>query len=235
MRHYATAGLAASGKAAAALFGLEWQADPRWRVLYYGIDLSPFREGADRREIRAELTIPEDAFVIGHVGSFTEQKNHAFLVEIAAEVVRRRPDARLLLVGDGPLRPDIERKVAELGLTGKVIFAGLRADVPRLMLGAMDVFLLPSLYEGLPVVGMEAQAAGLPFLVSDAVTGELDVVGPLLRRLSLSQPAPAWAEAVLAVRDSSPAISRSEALAMMEKSPFDVTGSVSALAEVYNV
>jgi len=230
---YATVGLAASRLAAADLFGLAWEADPRWQILYYGIDLTSFQGHIDSVAVRAELNIPPGVFVMGHVGRFAEQKNHGFLVDIVVEVAKREPQTCLLLVGDGSLRPAIEQKVAQADLTDRVIFAGLRADAPRLMRGAMDVFVLPSSYEGLPLVGIEAQAAGLPVILSDAITEEVDRVTPLVQRLSLSQPASVWAEVILAVRDAAPAITQPDALAVVEKSPLNVQASVKSLAEVY--
>jgi glycosyltransferase involved in cell wall biosynthesis len=232
---HATVGLAASRLAAADLFGPVWEADPRWQILHYGIDLTPFRNPVDPVAVRAELNIPAEAFVMGHIGRFAEQKNHAFLVDIAIEVAKHEPRTRLLLVGDGLLRPAIEQKVAQADLTDRVIFAGLRADVPRLMRGVMDVFVLPSFYEGLPLVGIEAQAAGLPVILSDAITEEIDRVRPLVQRLSLSHPASVWAEVILAVRDTAPATTQQEALAVIEKSSFDIQTSVKSLAEVYLV
>jgi glycosyltransferase involved in cell wall biosynthesis len=101
------------------------------------------------------------------------------------------------------------------------------------MLGAMDVFVMPSLYEGLPLVGMEVQSAGLPLVVSDTVTEELDVVKPLVRRLSLSQPALAWADEVLAMRNIAGAISQAQALSHMERSDFNIALGVKGLGEVY--
>jgi len=232
---YATVGLAASRLAAADLFGPTWEADPRWQILHYGIDLTPFQGHIDPVAVRAELNIPAEVFVMGHIGRFAEQKNHAFLVDIVTEVAKREPRTRLLLVGDGSLRPAIEQKVAQADLTDRVIFAGLRADVPRLMRGVMDVFVLPSFYEGLPLVGIEAQAAGLPVILSDAITEEVDRVRPLVQRLSLSQPASAWAEAILTMRDAAPAITQQEALAVIEKSSLNIQTSVKSLAEVYLV
>jgi glycosyltransferase involved in cell wall biosynthesis len=232
---HATVGLAASRLAATDLFGPIWEADPRWQILHYGIDLTPFRNPVDPVAGRAELNIPAEVFVIGHVGRFAEQKNHAFLVDILIEVAKREPQTRLLLVGDGSLRPAIEQKVAQADLTDRVVFAGLRADVARLMQGVMDVFMLPSFYEGLPLVGIEAQAAGLPVILSDAITEEVDRVRPLVQRLSLSQPASVWAEVILAVRDAAPAITQQEALTVIEKSSFNIQTSVESLAEVYLV
>jgi glycosyltransferase involved in cell wall biosynthesis len=229
----ATVGLAASREAALALFGSAWEADPRLRLLYYGIDLKPFQVAADPVTTRAELGIPADAFVMGHVGRFWEQKNHEFLVHIASEVAKREPNARLLLVGTGPLRPAIEKWVVRAGIKDRTIFAGMRPEVPRLMLGAMDVFVLPSLHEGLPLVGIEAQAAGLPFIVSDVVSGEMDVLHSLIQRLSLSQPASVWADAILAARNTLPSITQREALRLMEKSRCNIYSSVRELEGVY--
>lgn len=233
IRQHATVGLAASGKAARSLFGPRWADDPRLRVFYYGIDLSPFRGSIDRAMIRNELEIPGDAVVLGHVGNFSEPKNHSFLVQIAAEVNKRVPEMRLLLVGDGPLRPAIERQVVDLGLTGNVIFAGSRSDVPRLMRGAMDVFVMPSHHEGLPLVGIEAQASGLPAVISDVITTELDVVSGLIRRASLSEPASAWAETILAVGKAKPTTPQRDALLTVEQSRFNIERSVTELEKIY--
>ncbi|KOP26751.1 glycosyltransferase [Hapalosiphon sp. MRB220] len=231
--HNATLGLGCSRKAAADLFGSQWQADSRWQILYYGIDLTPFHNFVDPVAVRAELGVPKDAFVIGHIGRFHPQKNHTFLIEIAAEVAQREPQMRLLLVGEGSLQPEILQQVSEIGLDDHVIFAGSRPDVPRLMLGTMDVFLLPSLHEGLPLVLLEAQTAGLPCIISDAITEEVDIVQPLVSRISLSQPASYWAETLLEQRKSVPIITQIDALALVKQSPFSIETSVHNLQNMY--
>jgi glycosyltransferase involved in cell wall biosynthesis len=228
----ATAGLAASSYAAEMLFGPRWQDDPRWRLHYNAVDLTPFRTLPDRAAVRAELGIPADAFVVGHVGSFKPVKNHIFLLDVMAEIAPVEPRARLLLVGEGKLRGEIEAQVERLGLSERVILAGLRPDVPRLM-GGMDVFALPSLFEGMPLVMLEAQAAGLPCLLSDTVSEEVEVVKPLVRRLSITDPPAEWARALLDWRDTPPAISREEALARVENSPFNVEQYVAILERLY--
>lgn len=146
-------------------------------------------------EVRRELEIPEDTFVVGHVGRFAPPKNHKFIVRVFAEVLKEKQNAFLLLVGDGDLRGETEALTVELGIQDNVIFAGMRSDVNR-MLQAMDVFLFPSVYEGLPVSIIEAQAAGLPCLISDKVPIECrktDLVG----QLSLNDSLSAWKDAVI--------------------------------------
>jgi glycosyltransferase involved in cell wall biosynthesis len=230
---YATVGLAISRKAAMTLFGPAWETDPRWQIFPTGTDLTPFQTPVNSAAVRAELGIPADAFVIGHVGRFHKQKNHRFLVDIAAEIAKREPKVRLLLVGDGPLRPAIKHRVDQAGLADKVIFAGVRLDVPGLMLGAMDVFLFPSFYEGLGVALVEAQAAALPCVFSDVVPEEADLVQPLLRRLSLSLPPSAWAEVVLAAREASPGITQAAGLRLVEQSRLNIEVGVRNLEHLY--
>lgn len=227
---YATVGFAASGEAGESLYGQGWRADARWQVLYCGIDLRPFTAVVDRAAVRAELGLPAHAFVVGHVGRFDPQKNHEFLVEVAAAIARNRGDMRLLLVGDGARRR-IEAKARAEGLLDKLVCVGARGDVPRLMLGAMDVFVLPSLYEGLPLVMLEAQAAGLPCVVSDRVSREAEAVPELIRWLSLADPPSRWGAVVCSA--SAGATSREEALHRIERSAFNVEASAASLLGVY--
>ena len=233
--HYATVGLACSQEAAVDLFGSHWQSDRRWQIFYSGLDLTPFQEPVNSAEVRAELGIPQDAFVIGHVGRFALQKNHQFLVKITAEVARQESKTYLLSIGTGSLRSEIENQLAQLGLTDRVIFAGTRSDVPRLMLGAMDVFVFPSNYEGLGLVLIEAQAAGLPCVISDVIPEEADVVEPLMKRLSLSQPASEWARVILAQKKADLPIKQPEALSILQHdSPFSIKTCVKNLTDIYS-
>ncbi|MEG3957859.1 glycosyltransferase family 1 protein [Microcoleus sp. herbarium2] len=228
-----TVGLGCSCNAVADLFGAAWKTDTRWQVLDYGVDLKPFYDRVDSIGVRAELGIPADAFAIGHIGRFETQKNHLFLLEIAAEVAKQEQKMHLLLIGDGSLRSDIQQKVVQMGLSDRVTFVGNRSDVPRLMLEAVDVFLFPSLHEGLGLVLIEAQAAGLPCIFSDVVPEEADLVKPLLQRISLSKSASIWAEAVRSARSNASAISQRDALAVVENTPFNIAASVKKLTEVY--
>jgi glycosyltransferase involved in cell wall biosynthesis len=197
INRYSTHGLAASEPAAAELFGENWQTDGRFQVLHYGLDLHPFQKSPDRVTVRAELGIPPDVQVVGHVGRFDEQKNHRFFLEIADSVLKSRRDVHFLLIGDGPLRPEIERRVRQMGVSREIHFVGVRTDVPRLMLAAMDLFLFPSLYEGLGICLLEAQAAGLRCLVSDTVPKEVVRVPGSVGFLALSSGKDFWSTNVI--------------------------------------
>jgi glycosyltransferase involved in cell wall biosynthesis len=230
---YANIGLGCSHTANADLFGRDWMTKPNRRLFYCGIDMKPFRESIDALSVRTELGIPGNALVIGHVGRFQKQKNHRFVIEVFAEVVRREPQAYLLLVGEGPMRPNIEQQVLHMGLEKRVIFTGSRSDIPRLMRGAMNVFLLPSISEGLPIVGIEAQAAGLPLIVSDVITDEFHKIKPLVHQLSLSESASVWADTVLAVQNTAVKINQADSLAVMENSEFNIAYSMKELVRIY--
>ena len=141
-------------------------------VMPNAIDTEKFAFDPEARvRLRNELGIPQDAFVVGHVGRFMYQKNHSFLVDIFAELLKEKPSARLLLIGEGELMGQIQEKVRRLGIKDSVIFTGARQDVNKLY-SVMDVFCLPSFYEGMPVVAWEAQANGLPCVFSDEVSKE---------------------------------------------------------------
>ena len=170
---YPTERFACSEYAGKWLFGR----DTDFTVIPNAIELEKFRfDPVIRQETRKELGIADDMFLIGHVGRFMPQKNQMFLVDVLAGLLPKRPDAMLAFVGDGPDRTAVQQHVEELGIADHVLFLGQRSDVNRLY-QAFDVFCLPSLYEGLCVVGIEAQRAGLPCLFSDAITREVDVTG----------------------------------------------------------
>ena len=156
--------------------------------------LYAYNEGA-RQETRRELGL-DSAFVIGHVGRFAQQKNHSFLLDIFKEIRETRPEAKLLLIGSGERETEIRRKAESLGLTDAVLFLGQRSDVPRLY-QAMDVFIMPSLYEGLGMTTLEAQYAGLPVIMSDVIPQETTIDRRLAQYISLSESASVWAARAL--------------------------------------
>ncbi len=229
---YSTQGLAASRIAAAQLFGKDWEADERFRVLHCGIDLLPFQEPAVRDEVRKELGLPLDVPIVGHVGRFVPAKNHSFLLKIFGELLKKRPDVHLLLVGDGVLRPEIEAQAKSMSLSGHVHFVGTRTDVPRLMRGAIDIFVFPSLWEGLPVTLIEAQAAGLPSIVSDTVTSEASVLCDRFTQLPLSVRSEEWAARAVDALQKGRAEAGS-ALQAIAQSDFCIQRSSSTLSSLY--
>lgn len=235
IQKYATTQLACSREAATALFGPRWKVGPWNRILHCGIDLTPFSANVDRTVLRRELGITADACVLGHVGRFVEVKNHRFLVEVAAELFRSHSNAVLLLVGDGPLRQEIERKAAVLGISNQVVFAGVRNDVARLMLGAMDVFVFPSEYEGLGLASVEAQSAGVPCVLADSIPAEADVVGALVHRVSLSESPNRWADVIWQAASSGRSVDRHAALNLVRQSNFNIATSVAVLEEIYRI
>ena len=172
--------------------------DTDFTVIHNAIEPDKFAfNEAKRKKIRQQLEL-EDSFVIGHVGRFSYQKNHEFLIQVIAEMVRLKPNSRLLLigdyVGDDTYWKQCKTMVDEFGLSDKVLFLGPRNDVPDLM-QAMDCFVLPSHFEGLPLVGIEAQASGLPSFFSDTITREIGITE--LAHFIGIQDVQAWVEQIL--------------------------------------
>lgn len=166
-------------------------------VIRNGIDTNRFCfSEKERKKTRDELGV-QDAFVIGHIGRFSEQKNHKRLIEIFSHVLDIRPDAKLLLCGTGELLSVVMEQIECAGLKNRVVYCG-SSDCPEKYYATMDVFVLPSLFEGFPLVGVEAQASGLPCVFSDTITREADITGNV-RFLSLQASDQTWAEEICAV------------------------------------
>lgn len=207
------------------LFGEKACQSERFFLLPNAVDVEKFRyHEATRREYRQMLGI-EDKLVVGHVGRFHEAKNHGFLLESFARLHEQKPDSVLLLVGDGELRGEIEKKIAELGIQASAILTGNRSDAAELM-QAMDLLAFPSLWEGLPVTVVEAQAAGLPCLISDRITHDVDL-SSLVRRLPIDN-ADIWARAM-----AEPA-ARQDVSEAIAAAGFDIGESVQRLSGLYN-
>ena len=171
-KRYATDYFACSELAGRYLFGNKAFDQGEVKIIHNAIDVDKFKfDEVARKKLRKEFGIKDSTVVIGHVGRFVQQKNHTFLVDVFKEYHKKNPDSKLLLVGSGPLEDEIKKKVERLGLKDSVLFLGQRDDINKLY-SVMDVFCLPSLYEGLPVVGVEAQAAGLPCVFSDKITND---------------------------------------------------------------
>ncbi len=177
------------------LFGKRAMNSGRVTIWQNAINVSKFAYDEDvRKDVRRELNL-SDKFVVGHAGRFIHQKNHDFLIDIFMEIHKRRSDSVLLLAGNGPLMETMIEKVNCMGINDCVKFLGSVSSMERYY-QAMDIFILPSFYEGLPVVGSEVQVSGLPFLCSDAVTSETKFCENL-HFMSLSKNAGEWAEEAL--------------------------------------
>ena len=173
-KRYATDYFACSELAGRYLFGSKTFDRGEVKIIHNAIDLDKFKfDPIARKNLRKELGIDDETIVIGHVGRFVQTKNHHFLIYAFKKYHNKNPNAKLLLIGTGPLEEKIKAKVKKLNLEDSVLFLGQRNDTNKLY-SVMDIFCLPSLYEGLPVAGIEAQAAGLPCVYSDKVTIEAD-------------------------------------------------------------
>jgi len=202
------------------------------RIFRNGVDVDTFRHDADtRRSLRAELDLG-NALAIGHVGRFSLEKNHPLMLRILADMCRTAAETArlapvLVLVGDGDERPAVEDLADELGVTAQVRFLGLRDDIPSLM-NAMDVLLLPSDAEGLGIVGVEAQAAGLPCIFSTGVPAEIDVTGRCRFLPTDADPAE-WAVAIQTMAD----LGRADTADDVRRAGYDATGCAADLESFY--
>lgn len=192
---YATKYFACSELAGRWLFGDKEFDKGNVYILNNAIDIDKFKFNEEKRkEKRKELEIDDDTLVIGHIGRFVAQKNHTFLIDIFNEVHKQNKNSILLLVGQGPLREEIEQKVKRLNLEKTVRFLGQRNDCNELY-QVFDVFLLPSLYEGLPVVGVEAQAAGVKCIFSENTTSEVKKIEKT-EIMKVSEGASSWSSVI---------------------------------------
>lgn len=201
-----------------------------FRVIKNGILTERFAWDPEKRKTVREAFGLKDRFVIGNVARFEAQKNHSFLIDIFHEVRKLCPEARLLLVGHGTYEEQIREKVKGLGLEDKVIFAGLRSDVNEL-LQAMDVFVLPSHFEGLGIVNIEAQAACLPCYVSARVVPPEAKVTELLHYVPLEAGAAEWARQIVA--GYIPPEERRDTTAEIAAAGFDIHTTAEELAAFY--
>ncbi len=192
---FANVRIAPSTEAAEFMFGRGSVKSGKAFILHNGIALDFFKfDKTARDECRRELGISDD-FVVGHIGRFNHQKNHKKLLEIFKQMVALTDNAKLLLVGKGELEEDIKSYANRLGLTDRVIFTGVRTDVSRLLC-AMDVYVFPSLFEGMPNTVVEAQATGLPCIISDTITKEAKVTD-LVEYFSLNSDPKEWAARII--------------------------------------
>ena len=196
-------------------------------IVNNGIDINKYSYNEEKRnESRKELGI-ENELVVGHVGRFTKVKNHDFLIDIFNEIYKYDKYSKLLLIGDGELREEIESKIRSLGLENNVILTGIRTDVSDLQ-QAIDVFVFPSLYEGLPVAMIEAQAGGIPCITSENVTQEVKITDSV-EFMSLEKSPKDWANKIIEFRKKN----RRDTSKDLILAGFDINSTIEEVTKIY--
>ena len=213
--------------------GLFYFGEKRWKssgfILHNAIDLPKFQFQLEVRRRLRQLHHLDGCFVISHVGRFNRQKNHTRLLDIFAAVAKTDPEARLVLIGIGELEQSIREKAQALGVQDRVLFLGQMANVNE-WYQAMDCFVLPSLFEGLPVVGIEAQASGLPCFFSDQVTDEVLLL-PDACQVSLQASDDEWANKILAVKQANK--NREQGTDIVRQAGYDIHAEGRKLQDIY--
>lgn len=228
LKFSATYYFACSQKAGEWMFGKK----KKFIIVHNAIDVEKYKYDLQiRQKKRKELEI-KDKFVIGHIGRFVYQKNHEFLIDVFNKIHEMLPEVELLLIGDAVENKiylnEAKQKVKDLGLEKKVKFLGMRKDVSELM-QVMDCFVLPSRFEGLPLVGVEAQAAGLPCFFSDTITKEIQITN-LVKFISLQESTKLWAEEIIKSKN----FVRKNTSEEIIKNGYDINFEISKIERFYN-
>lgn len=198
------------------------------RILKNAIDSKKYSFDENcRNKLREELNCVND-LVVGHVGRFSYPKNHDYLIDIFYELSRRCSDVKLILLGDGERLQEVKEKVSKLGIEDKIIFLGIKENVSEYLM-AMDIFVFPSIYEGLGIAAIEAQATGIPCIVSDRLPAESTVIQELVVRKSIDLPAKEWAKEIVTIKK----INRINRQSEIEKSGFDIVSAANELEDFY--
>ena len=203
------------------------------KIIYNGVDLTKFRFNQEARlQERKKLGVTKE-YLIGHVGRFSYPKNHEYIIKIAAALKQKNvDDFKFLLIGTGPLYDPIKNLAKKLEVEDKMIFFGLSHEVPRLM-QAMDLVVLPSRFEGFPLVGIEAQASGLPVIFSDKITKEIQITDNT-EFLSISEDSIfQWADEIIRLLKMS-MNDRETAYTILKNKGYDITETARQFSELYN-
>lgn len=229
IRYIADFFFACSKKAGIDRFGKRIVKSKRFCVLNNGIDTNSYKYNYQKRiQIRNRFNIKDNTVVIGHVGRFTYAKNHRFLIDIFSSIHRAEPNSILMLVGIGELEEEIREQVKTLGLENAVLFLGQTNNV-GLVLQAIDVFIFPSLFEGLGIALVEAQAAGLPCIVSENIQKEADIKAGLVHYLKVNDGKEKWAQKAIELRN----VERYDITNQVKKAGFDIFDCVNYLETFY--
>lgn len=209
------------------LYGRRYRDLPNYYTIPNGINTDYYHYiPGIRKQVRNDLSISESIFVCGHIGSFTPVKNHQFLVNVFAEVLKINPEAKLICCGDGPLLSDIKELCQHLGIIDHVVFTGVISK-PYEYLMAMDCMIFPSIFEGFPIAVLEAQATGLPVVMNSDISREVELT-PIIQRLKLAQSPKEWAKAIL----SNDIIDREKYCHFVSNSRYNIKNSIKELEEL---
>jgi len=221
--------IAPSYEAGVFMFGKKAMKNNKVMILYNGINPDVFFFDIEKRNnTRKKLQI-DSSFVVGHIGRFSKQKNHIFLLQVFQELLKIKPNAKLLLVGKGENEEQVRNMVKDLKLKDKVLFLGLRHDIPELLM-SMDLFIFPSLFEGLPNCVIEAQATGLNSIISDTISKDTNI-SPYVKYLSLKDSPKEWAIAGC----SMPTGDRRKAIQNFKKTKFDINQTVTDFCSLLRI
>lgn len=223
------------GRLSCGLEAGEWFfGDDKFCIINNGIATDNYKYKSYTREtIRKQLGIPLDCTVLGHVGRFTEQKNHQFIIDVFHEYLRCNENAFLILIGDGERKEKIAEKVKRLGIEKNVVFCGNVNNVNE-YLSSMDIMLFPSLYEGLPFTLIEAQAAGLPILASDSISNKVKITD-LVNFKSLKDDLVDWVDTLMSLNNMSAEIEREKYFEIVKSTKYDSNKLAGKLIEYYRM
>jgi|SRR5690625_3604329 len=226
--------LACSNEAGQYLFGEASLSNKKYRYFPNLIDYSKFMK-VSKKEVnnfKQAESLGKCNIVIGHIGTFKASKNHKFLVAIMKHLIKKDPTINMLLIGDGELKNQIEAKVKKAGMREQVKFIGISDNIPTI-LHSMDVFVFPSIYEGLGLVLLEAQASGIPCIVSEAIQPEADLGLGLLEKVPLAEGPHIWAERIIQVAAKKEG-NKNNIINAFEKSGYSLTNGIATLRELYD-
>lgn len=219
---------ACSDKAAERLYGESYKTYKHYYNIPNAIDSEKYRyDESIRSRIRKQIGVGDKEFLCGHIGTFSPPKNHKFLLEVFAELIKRNPDAKLVCCGTGALVPDVKEQAAQLGVLDRIIFTGVVSNVNEYLM-AMDCFVFPSVFEGFGIVILEAEAAGLPVVMSDIVPSDLDLTS-LTHRMSLMDSPASWADKIMSITVSD----RESYNAAISDTRYNIRESVKKFEEMY--
>lgn len=230
---FSTNYLACSDSAGKYLFGNNILENKKYKKLPNYIDYEKFINLSNKESIRDELGIDNNDIVIGHVGRFIPAKNHEFIVEVIKNLSIKNSNVKCIFVGNGDLENDMKAKVKKLELEEKIYFLGIRSDI-EMIVSEMDLFILPSIYEGLGLVLLEAQAAGVPCLVSEAIQPEADLQVELVKKMNLSDDLELWSKTALEMI-SKPKVDKKDILNSFEKQGYKIENIVNELTNIYGL